>query len=50
MEFLTQLEEQTEEEKTKQQILEKIQEIKEGKNEEYLDINEKDEGIFLGDE
>ena len=49
MEFLTQLEKETEEGKTKQQILEKIQEIREGKNEEYLDINKVDEGIFLGD-
>jgi len=43
------LEKETEEGKTKQQILEKIQEIREGKNEEYLDINKVDEGIFLGD-
>jgi len=43
------LEKETEAGNTKQQILEKIQEIREGKDEEYLDINKVDEGIFLGD-
>ena len=34
----------------KQQIEEKIEQLEAGKDEEYLDENEKDEGIFLGDE
>ena len=34
----------------KEQIIEKIKELEEGLDEEYLDINEKDEGIFLGDD
>ena len=33
----------------KEQIIEKINQLEEGKDEEYLDINKKDEGIFLGD-
>ena len=34
----------------KEQILEKIKQLEEGLDEEYLDINKKDEGIFLGDD
>ena len=34
----------------KQQILEKIEQLETGKDEEYLDINEKDDEIFLGDD
>ena len=40
----------TMDEQNKEQILEKINQLEQGKDEEYLDENEKDEGIFLGDE
>ena len=48
--FLQQLKLQTLDVENKEQIELKIQSLKEGKDEEYLDINEKDDGIFLGDD
>ena len=47
--FLIELADQTMDEQNKEQILEKIKEVEEGKDEEYLDIDKKDEGIFLSD-
>ena len=39
----------TMDEQNKEQILEKINQLEQGKDEEYLDIDKKDEDIFLGD-
>ena len=47
--YLLKLADKTEDQELQKEILDRIEHLEKGKDEEYLDINKKDEGIFLGD-
>ena len=48
--FLTEMAEKTQDNEQKALLVKKAKELEEGKDEDYLKINEKDEGIYLSDD